>query len=161
MSAAAPVLGHRKPAGDVRRERHGCRRLRSHRRLDVVAVQVEQDRPVARPAQLDFVAFADSQRIPVGGRPSVDETNLDHFLRGFRSCSGRGRRCSNEEDVQNDPCSHLTGAAPPGCCHRQARLRLCTCSRRCRPRTRGRLSCSCRRPRRCPARTHGRSRLAR
>ena len=67
MSLAVGVLGHREASGEARGERHAGRRLRRHGGFEVVAVQVQHDAPVARPAQLDLVALCDAQGVALGG----------------------------------------------------------------------------------------------
>src|ERR1700741_53235 len=88
MGLAMRVLGHREAPRDARGERHARRRLRRHRGFDVVAMQVQHDAPVARPAQPDLVALGDAQGIGAGGELAAGELEVEGTLGGAR----RGER---------------------------------------------------------------------
>ena len=60
MLAAEAVHGDRVAAGRVRLEAHDRRRAGLRRDFDVVAVQMQLDPLVRRPAQLDGLAFLDA-----------------------------------------------------------------------------------------------------
>ena len=105
MSLAVGVLGHREAAGEARGERHARGRLRRHRGFEVVAVQVQHDAPVARPAQLDLVALCDAQGVALGGELAADEREVEGSLGGAR-CGERQRerRGAGEPRAQPQRC---------------------------------------------------------
>src|SRR5688572_14530482 len=66
MRRAVRVLRHREARGNACGELHACGRVRRHRGFEVIAMQMQHDAPVARPAQLDQVALRDAQRAAPG-----------------------------------------------------------------------------------------------
>jgi len=140
MARAVRMLGDRETAGDLRLECHRRGRLRRRRRLEVVAVQVQLDRPVARPAQLDAFAALHAQRL-LAGDAALDEEQLEDLrcrLRGGEVSPGRDRRDRDRRDRDRgddgardgDGDGHAVGR--PRFCHRRPRRRRCTCSLPCR-----------------------------
>jgi hypothetical protein len=88
------MLAYREAAGDVRFERHHCRRIGRHGALDIVAVQVQRSAPLARPAQLDLVAALHAQgaRRLTGG-----DFQVEHLGR-----PGRRRAARSEREAEKD-----------------------------------------------------------
>ncbi len=71
------VLLDRKTAGDARDEGHLCRGARLDGLLDVITVQVHDDAPIRRPAQLDRVALAHPDRAHVLRHVSAHDANIE------------------------------------------------------------------------------------
>jgi len=97
MALAVRMLGHREAAGDAGGERHALGRLRRHRGFDVVAMQVQHDAPVARPAQLDRVALRDADRVAPGGELAGDQLEIEGALGGARRRERQRERCAESE----------------------------------------------------------------
>ena len=60
-------------------------------------MQVQHDAPVARPAQLDRVAFRDADRVALGGELAGDELEIEGALGGARRGERQHERCAEGE----------------------------------------------------------------
>ena len=96
MAGAVRVLGHGEAPGNARGELHARGRVRRHRGFEVIAMQMQHDAPVARPAQLDRVAFRDAQRAALGGELARDQLKVEGAL-GRERQGGRGERRRGEQ----------------------------------------------------------------
>ena len=97
MPSAVRVLGHREAPGDAGGELHARGRGGRHSGFDVVAMQVQHDAPVARPAQLDRVALGDAHGTAPAGELAAGEREVESALgrererrRGERRGDGEG-----------------------------------------------------------------------
>src|SRR5262245_12435319 len=93
---AVRVLGHREAPGDAGGELHARGRGRRHRGFEVVAMQVQHDAPIARPAQLDRVALRDAQGRGLAGELAAGELELECAL-GRERERGRGEGRGGEQ----------------------------------------------------------------
>jgi hypothetical protein len=110
-SRALAMLGHRKSSRQIRLERH--HRGRSGRDLDfdVVAVQVQRDRLVARPSQLELITLDDADGITSAGDATVPQRKLEDLawgsIRGLgRAIAGNGRLRQCRGDAGNKSQRH-------------------------------------------------------
>ena len=92
-----PVLGDREAAGNVRRKAHRRRAARRDALLDVVAMQVQRNRSVARPTQNQVVAPCDLDRPAFGWHVAFGERNVEDLLRGERIAHGKDAHDQDEQ----------------------------------------------------------------
>lgn len=98
VSGAVRMLRDREPSRNIGLEIHRRGRARDHRALDVVAVQVHHDAPVARPAQLHVLAFAHAKCFGrAGGETPAGERDIERFrLRESQRCPRKERERQRE-----------------------------------------------------------------
>jgi hypothetical protein len=113
VAAAWPrlVFLNREPSGRARRESHFRYDTGLYPSFDVITVEVQRDRPIRTPTQLDDVALLDSDQPHIGGQLAARNAQFECQFVGLRAGNRNPQDKRKRQKVSKEECRYPSPGA--------------------------------------------------